>query len=55
MSVEEAMQFYAEKGSYYANAILDDLNSDANLAAEAEAEAAANGGASDTEETSAAE
>lgn len=49
-SVEEAMQYYEEKGSYYANAILEDLNSDANLAAEAAAEASANGGASDTEE-----
>ena len=54
-SVEEAMQYYEEKGSYYANAILEDLNSDANLAAEAAAEAAANGGAEAAEDTSAAE
>lgn len=54
-SVEEAMQYYEEKGSYYANAILEDLNSDANLAAEAAAEAAANGSAEVAEDTSADE
>ena len=43
-TVEEAMQYYNEKGSYYANAILEDLNSDANLALESEN--------SSTEETS---
>lgn len=53
-SVEEAMQYYNEKGSYYANAILEDLNSDANLAAEAAAEAEASGTES-AEDTSAAE
>ncbi len=42
-SVEDAMEYYNEKGSYYANAILDDLNSEENLAAEEAALAAANG------------
>ncbi len=46
-TVDEAMQYYEEKGGYYANAILDDLNSEANLAAEAEAEAKAKGSSSE--------
>ncbi len=50
MSVEDAMKFYEEKGSYYATAILEDLNSEANLAAEAAAEAAAAGVSSNTAE-----
>lgn len=60
-SIDEALQYYEEKGSYYANAILEELNSDAFREAVAadEAEAAetiakVEGGAS-TEETSAAE
>ena len=42
MSVEEAMQYYEEKGTYYANAILEELNSDAyrEQVASDEAEAA---------------
>lgn len=54
-TVEEAMKFYEEKGSYYAKAILEDLNSDANLAAEANSEANAKAESSNTEETSATE
>lgn len=48
-TVEEAMQYYNEKGSYYANAILEDLNSDVNLALEAE------NASSSAEETSSSE
>ena len=43
------MHYYNEKGSYYANAILEDLNSDANLALEAE------NASSSAEETSSSE
>ncbi len=38
MTVEEAMEYYKEKGSYYANAILDEMNSDLNLANASDAE-----------------
>lgn len=54
-TVEEAMAYYEEKGSYYANAILEDLNSDANLKAEAAAEAGASNESSDAEATTVAE
>lgn len=51
-SIEEAMQYYEEKGGYYANAILEDLNSDANLQAEEEALAGAGASTDDADNAS---
>ncbi len=49
-SVDEAIEYYNTKGSYYANAILEDLNSEENLKAEEEALAAATGGSASDDE-----
>ena len=40
-SIDEAFKYYEEKGGYYVNAILEDLNSEENLAEEAKAQEAA--------------
>lgn len=50
-ALEEAFKYYEEKGGYYVKAILEDLNSDENLAEEAKAAKAAEGESS-AEQTS---
>ena len=40
-SIDDAFKYYEEKGGYYVNAILEDLNSEENLAEEAKAQEAA--------------